>query len=203
MTLHIGPASAGEAEACARIIAEALRHEPVMYAVVPGEHDRVGRLTMLLTGVLRTGPLLNGVVDVARAEPGGKILGVAAWEGPDRRSSRWATLRELPRQVRAIGIGHLPAVLAQLEAYRQARPKQPHWYLADIAVSDTARGLGVGSALLAHRLAAIDAQGLPSYLEATSPANQRLYQRFGFRPTAPIKTADVAPMGMLRPPGGT
>ncbi|MFM9613954.1 GNAT family N-acetyltransferase [Streptomyces sp. V2] len=202
MTLHIGLASAAEVTACAGVIAEALRRDPVLYAFLPGEEDRIARLTALCATVLRTGPLLNGVIDVARAQPGGEIIGVAAWEGPDRRSSLWADLRELPRQIRAVGLGHVPSVLAQLRAYERARPKRPHWYLADIAVSDTARGLGVGSALLAYRLAAIDAQHLPSYLEATAQANQRLYERFGFRPTAPIETAGVAPMGMLRPADG-
>ncbi|MFJ3941743.1 GNAT family N-acetyltransferase [Streptomyces parvus] len=76
--------------------------------------------------------------------------------------------------------------LSQLVAYEKARPRYQHWYLIDIAVDGTARGLGIGSALLAHRLASIDAQAAPAYLEATAPANQRLYERFGF-PLAPTQ----------------
>ncbi|MFJ8769265.1 hypothetical protein [Streptomyces clavifer] len=90
MTLHIGLASPSEAEVCARVISEALRQDPVLHAVVPGEHERIARLTVLFTGVLRTGPFLNGVVDVARAQPGGEIIGVAAWKGSERRSRAYS-----------------------------------------------------------------------------------------------------------------
>ncbi|HXV92985.1 MAG TPA: GNAT family N-acetyltransferase, partial [Pseudonocardia sp.] len=54
--------------------------------------------------------------------------------------------------------------------------------LAFLAVAPHRQGTGVGSRLLGARLAGLDAGGRPGYLEASSPRNQRLYHRFGFRP---------------------
>ncbi|MEU1503144.1 GNAT family N-acetyltransferase [Streptomyces sp. NPDC005732] len=200
MTVHIAPASATEIEECAHLIALALRDDPVLKAFVPGERDRANRLTVFFCDALREGAFLTGVVDVARREPGGDIIGVAAWEGPGQRQRLRDLFGEFSRQVRASGINHAPNLLAQLVAYARARPRYPHWYLADIAVDGAARGLGIGSALLTHRLAEIDAQAAPAYLEATAPDNQRLYERFGFRSAGPIGKGSVTAVAMIRSP---
>ncbi|MFI6875728.1 GNAT family N-acetyltransferase [Streptomyces sp. NPDC050400] len=126
------------------------------------------------------------------------VVGVAAWEGPDRRHRLRGLLDEFSRQVRASGVRRAPSLLSQLVAYERARPSYQHWYLVDIAVDDAARGLGIGSALLAHRLASIDAQAAPAYLEATAPANQRLYERFGFRSAGPVRTNGATAVAMVR-----
>jgi GNAT superfamily N-acetyltransferase len=55
-----------------------------------------------------------------------------------------------------------------------------HWYLAFIVVCPGMRGRGIGTALLRHRLAILDREGTPAYLEATNLDSERLYQRFGF-----------------------
>jgi len=166
---------------------------------VPGDDDRVERLTSLYGAILRTGPLRVGAVDVARTEPNGQLIGVAAWEWPGKRSELWTQLRELPNYIRAIGMRHLPATLRLLARLDSYRPRYAHWYLADIAVASSARGLGVGSALLAYRLTRVDDLRLPAYLEATTPGSRRLYKRHGFTPIAtPVPgIADATPM--LRP----
>jgi len=59
-------------------------------------------------------------------------------------------------------------------------PHEAHWYLAMIGVDPAYQGRGLGGALLNHGLAISDKSGLPSYLEATSEGNRRLYERHGF-----------------------
>ncbi|WP_278235778.1 GNAT family N-acetyltransferase [Isoptericola sp. AK164] len=199
MTVLVEPAGEAEIEAGARLIAESFRDDAVVRRIVPGDHDRVARLTDVYTAALRTGACVSGTVDVARAGPGGPILGVAAWEGPERRRHLPTELRELPRYLRALGLRHLPAVRSRLARWARQRPATAHWYLADLAVSPAARGRGVGSALIAHRLGVVDAQARPAYLEATGPGNQRLYERFGFRAQGPVADDADAPVGMLRP----
>ena len=49
---------------------------------------------------------------------------------------------------------------------------EPHWYLPLIGVDVTKQGRGYGSALLRHALERCDRDGLPAYLEATSPLNK-------------------------------
>ena len=52
-----------------------------------------------------------------------------------------------------------------------------------------ARGKGVGSALLAHRLRVVDHSANPlAFLESTTPASRRLYERFGFEAVGSVPT---------------
>jgi ribosomal protein S18 acetylase RimI-like enzyme len=200
MTVHIGLAGKNDIPTCARLIAEALRDDPVVRQIVGGDEDRTTRLTELYTAELRTGALAHGVIDVARTAPGGPIIGVAAWEGPHHAVADWRQLLELPRYLRAIGPRHVPAAFRALRAFSGPRPTTRHWYLADIAASPNTRGRGVGSALFTYRLAAIDSQALPAYLEATTPASQRLYERHGFRAGSPIDLAPgISATAMTRP----
>ena len=83
-------------------------------------------------------------------------------------------------------------------------PKEPHWYLAVLGVDPLYQGQGVGSALLAHQLAVVDADGLRAFLETPNPAAVPLYERFGFE-----AQGDIAPEGhgwslvpMVRPARG-
>lgn len=146
MTVHIGLAGQGEIPACARLIAEALQDDLVVGQIVRGEQNRLQRLTDLYTAALRTGAFPHGVIDVARSEPGGPILGVAAWESPGGSREPWRHLFEVPRYLRAIGLRNMRASLRALSTFSGHRPQGSHWYLADIVVSPKARGLGVGSA---------------------------------------------------------
>jgi ribosomal protein S18 acetylase RimI-like enzyme len=189
-----------EAAACARLLADALGDDPVIRAMVPGDRDRTARLVAMHVAQLRSGPLPGGSVDVARAEPGGPVLGVAVWHAPGPGAPVRERLRQLPAVARAIGLRHLPTAAAQMARYERHRPRRPHWYLEEIAVGPDARGLGVGSALLRHGLARVDAAGLPAYLEATTDASRRLYERFGFVATGPVPVRGPRPWAMLREP---
>jgi len=189
-----------EAAACARLLADVLGDDPVIRAMVPGDRDRTARLVALHVAQLRSGPLQAGSVDVARAEPGGPVLGVALWHGPGHGAPLGERLRQVPAVVRAVGLRHLSTYAAQGARYARHRPGRPHWYLEEIAVGPDARGLGVGSALLRHGLARVDAAGLPAYLEATTAASRRLYERFGFVATGPVPVRGPRPWAMLREP---
>lgn len=91
----------------------------------------------------------------------------------------------------------LSPIMEQMERFHT---KEPHWYLPMIGVDPAHQGRGVGSALLRHVLAKVDAEGVAAYLESSSPKNVPLYQRFGFEVAGEIQHADspvVYPM--LRP----
>ena len=78
-------------------------------------------------------------------------------------------------------------------------PHEAHWYLAMIGVDPAYQGRGLGGALLNHGLAISDKSGLPSYLEATSVGNRRLYERHGFVVVNEIQYGSSSPMwGMWR-----
>ena len=86
------------------------------------------------------------------------------------------------------------AIFEQMAAYH---PREPHWHLPLIGVDPAQQGKGYGGALLRHALEACDREGIHAYLEATSPSNRRLYERYGFETVATIQVGTsptVCPM---------
>lgn len=184
----------------ARILAEAFIDDPVIRAVVPGDENRLARITSLFRATLASGAYATGRVDVAADASTGEILGAAAWEGPEsRRGALARQVRELPRFLAALGWRGLPRGLRLLGRLDAHRPASPHWYLAEIGVSAAARGRGVGGELLRTQLTVLDATRQSAYLESSTPANRRLYRRLGFRELGAIGGVPGArPMAMLR-----
>ena len=150
--------------------------------------------------MLRSGPLQAGTVDIA-VNDRGEIVGTAVWEAPrDRREPLWPTVAQLPGYLRALGLRGALAALRHRTVLRRPRPTLPHWYLAEIGVSTEARGLGVGTLLLEHRLQRIDMAGEAAYLESSTERNRALYRRHGFVELGPITGLPSAtPMAMWRP----
>ena len=58
---------------------------------------------------------------------------------------------------------------------------EDHFYLPFIAVRPQFFDQGIGTALLRDRLAVLDSQGLPTYLEASNRDSARLYERLGYK----------------------
>lgn len=101
---------------------------------------------------------------------------------------------------RAVAPRALQAMSSLIARMREHAPEGPHWYLRQVGVDPAAQGTGLGAELLRAGLAACDGARLPAYLEATSPANRAVYERFGFRPTGEIQVEGAPPLWpMLRP----
>lgn len=125
---------------------------------------------------------------------------VATWLPPGEDELSGAQLEDLERYVAR----HLdpPAVAAlhelfeRFEACRAGR--SPHYYLSLLATHAEHRGHGRGQQLLAEGLARWDAEGVPSYLESTNPANDHRYQRAGFAPDGGfLAVRDAAPVTVM------
>ncbi|MEU6266094.1 GNAT family N-acetyltransferase [Saccharopolyspora shandongensis] len=63
----------------------------------------------------------------------------------------------------------------------ERHPRDPHEYLALIGVDPAVQGTGVGGRELRGALGRWDAEGMPSYLEASSARSRNLYLRLGFQ----------------------
>jgi ribosomal protein S18 acetylase RimI-like enzyme len=80
-----------------------------------------------------------------------------------------------------------------LERFEASHPRDdPHYYLSLLGTAERHRGRGLGMALLGDNLRRIDEDGKPAYLESSNPANNRRYERAGFRLTGEFKTPDDA-----------
>jgi ribosomal protein S18 acetylase RimI-like enzyme len=132
----------------------------------------------------------------------------ALWVPPERADLKlpwWRELALFPTIVKFTSLSGLSRVDAFRKAADAHHPKdKPHFYLMTIGVDPRFQGQGLGSALLEANLAAIDAKGLPAYLESSSPKNVPLYLRHGFAVTKEFRPAPDAPplWGMWRPAKG-
>jgi GNAT superfamily N-acetyltransferase len=87
------------------------------------------------------------------------------------------------------------------EQMDKLHPTDDLWYLPLTGVDPVAQGRGLGSTLLRHALETCDNDGLPAYLEATSPRNRNLYARHGFNIVEIIQAGTSPPLwAMLREP---
>jgi ribosomal protein S18 acetylase RimI-like enzyme len=85
-------------------------------------------------------------------------------------------------------------VLRGIELFDQAHPRgAPHYYLSLLGTSTEHRGHGFGLRLMAENLRRIDDAGMPSYLEASNPANVPLYMRYGFEVLGSFTLPDGGP----------
>jgi hypothetical protein len=124
---------------------------------------------------------------------------VALWLPPGVESDE-ATFAELIAE--SCGDQILRDLNAVIEQMAQVHPAGEHWFLPLTGVGPVAQGRGLGSTLLRHGLASCDRDGLPAYLEATSPRNRALYERHGFRVIEVLQAGSSPPMwAMLRQPG--
>lgn len=72
------------------------------------------------------------------------------------------------------------AVVSAFEAFAEARPTEPHYYLTRFGTDPRHAGRGVGTWLLEVNLDRVDARGAAAYLEARDELVP-FYSRFGFR----------------------
>jgi ribosomal protein S18 acetylase RimI-like enzyme len=140
------------------------------------------------------------------AERDGRIEGVSVWlrmTSTDRFDEDAAALAALHRQT---GLPALERAAALVRVTGDAHPRRfPHEYLYSIAVVPEYRGRGAGGAILRHRLAQADAEGMPVYLEASTEDSARLYKRQGFEEHGErLRLAEGGPelIPMWREPGG-
>jgi len=140
-------------------------------------------------------PIFAGsAFDLGTAHVVGDFAGAALWlppgVGPDEEALVGLIERTADRSIQA-DLFHM------FERMAQYHPEGPHWYLPLIGVVPAEQGKGLGAALMRYALARCDADGLPAYLESTSPRNISLYERHGFEAVAEIREGSspaVVPM---------
>ena len=113
-------------------------------------------------------------------------------------------LRLAPGTISALR-GNTPRLLKALNFIERKHPHEPpHWYLPIVGVAPAWQGRGYGAALLRPIIRRCDEDGIPAYLEASTPRNLALYQRHGFEVVEECRyAADGPPLWrMWREPAG-
>ena len=179
----IRKATLADAPRLAQALASAFEDDPVIAWIFPDQHRRGHVLPAFMEFRLRQLAFPHDqvwmTVDGAAA---------AVWLPPP---GRWQLplpqrLRLLPALVRFLGL-RTASILAGLERMEARHPQdRAHWYLFILGTEQAAQGRGLGSALLAHMLERVDADGLAAYLESSSERNLALYGRHGFEVTSEV-----------------
>jgi GNAT superfamily N-acetyltransferase len=188
MVHEVRKASAAEVGALAGTLAQAFQGDPVMSWMFTDPRVRARLLEPAFRLFLERLWLPHGETYAA-----GGTAGVAAWEPP----GTWKLgivdqLRLLPAMGRIFG-RRLPRILSALSRLEKDHPHEPHYYLPFMGVEPASQGRGIGSALLFPVLQRCDAEGVPAYLEASSPRNRDLYERHGFAVTEEFQVGKDSP----------
>jgi GNAT superfamily N-acetyltransferase len=128
----------------------------------------------------------------------GDFFGVSQWLPPDVAPDDGPIAELFERNMSGPRLGELLKLFEQMGSFH---PQAPHWYLPLIGVDPLRQGRGYGGILMDRVLSICDRDRQPAYLEATSPANRRFYERHGFRAVGEIRSAGSPPVfPMVRDP---
>jgi ribosomal protein S18 acetylase RimI-like enzyme len=193
----IRTATAGDLDAVVAVLTAAFQDDPAMSWAWPDQAVRPRRLAALWRFMAAEGYLPRGAATVV---PGGDAA--ALWMAPGDLLDEEFWAANARRFVEGLE-GDIERLRWLADATDASHPHdRDHWYLFSIGVSPAAQGRRLGSALLAHTLAAADAERAPAYLEASSTRSRALYERFGFEVVGQIDLPDGPPMWpMWREPG--
>jgi GNAT superfamily N-acetyltransferase len=123
-------------------------------------------------------------------------VAIALWLPPGVEPDAETVMELMRESMNDQTFDDISGVFEQMDEFH---PTDDHWYLPLTGVDPVAQGRGLGSALLRHALKTCDRDGLPAYLEATSPRNRDLYARHGFNTVGIIQAGTSPPLwAMLR-----
>jgi ribosomal protein S18 acetylase RimI-like enzyme len=118
--------------------------------------------------------------------------GAALWLPPGIDPDQAALEATLP-------VGREAELTTVFEEMARHHPSEPHRYLPLIGIDPTHQRQGCGAALLRETLRRCGRDHLPAYLEATNPANIKLYQAHGFEVLGTVQAGSSPPLfPMLR-----
>jgi ribosomal protein S18 acetylase RimI-like enzyme len=158
-----------------RTLAQAFEHDPIAAYVLPDERTRSRRLERVYGIYLKVFARLGIVVATDEFDA------AALWLPPQCYPLTVVqNLGLLPAIVCTFGrqSGRALTVMSALEG--ACPPRGHYWYLGVLGVAPPHQGRGIGTKLLERGLAICDEAGAGAYLEASSEANVRLYERHGF-----------------------
>ena len=178
----------------AKAMAAAFYDDPVASWLLRDDARRLRQLERGFTLFLRRLYLPAGECHTTEHVAGG-----ALWLPPGRWQAGPVTqLRVLAGLPRICG-SELPRFLRYsrlMESKHRAR-SEDHYYLPYMGVEPGCQGRGIGSALLRPVLERCDSEGVPAYLEASTPRNRDLYERHGFEVLEEVELAAGGPVHWL------
>ena len=188
-------ATRAEIPKLAATLASAFMRDPVMVWLIP-ERNREERARRFFARQLANTIKHESVFTTD------DYVGVAIWLPPDQwKVATGDVVRSIPAMVRSFG-PRLPRLLGSLGVIEKHHPADvPHWYLEFLGTRADTQRKGVGSSVIGFMLDRCDQEGIPAYLEASSPENVPFYRRHGFEAVQDLQLRNGPPLwGMWREP---
>lgn len=196
-TVYVHPAGSDELPDVTRALSRAFLGDRIFRWIYPDEAQRRESVPAFFS-VIVDAFWPHGAVYAAPSGAGG-----ALWLPPGEQLVADADADAFGRRIEALpGTGADAARMAEVVGLLERHhPHEPCWYLNFVGVDPAWQGRGIGSTLMAPVLYRADRDGVPAYLEATSPDNRRLYERHGFRTIRELTTSGCPPLyAMWREP---
>ncbi|MFC4785846.1 GNAT family N-acetyltransferase [Nocardioides sp. MAHUQ-72] len=172
-------------------LASAFRDDPVFTWCIPDPHQRDHRLAAWFRVVVDA-LLAHDETYCTRDR-----AGTALWVPPDVPPLTEEEGARLGAVTADLGAPTPERIEALSELMEARHPQDPHLYLWFAGVHAQRQGQGYGGHLLRSRLDRADEEGLPAYLEATSPRNRALYERHGFEVTGELSVDGSPPLWQM------
>ena len=182
--LGIRAATKADADWVTIVLAEAFLHSPVGDWVIPDPTIRY-RVYVDYFRIFVDHTLTHGTLDITA-----DLTGAALWQPHP------APLRE-PVDYRHRLADACGPWLRRFDliddTLARHHPDTAHDYLMFLGVVPKRQGEGIGSALLRHHHALLDAENTPAYLEASTPRSRNLYGRHGYHGANPFHLPEDGP----------
>jgi ribosomal protein S18 acetylase RimI-like enzyme len=177
--MDIRPATKADAEAIKELAKKAFCDDPLMNWFLLQDRRREAALESFYDFMVNAYCLPRGLTWVAD-----DVSGAAMWMPPGKWEPPPAMQFTMVGVViRSFGWRNLPLKFGERQRIDGCHPREPHYYLAGLAVREELRGRGIGSALIRPVLERSDREGIGCYLEASQERNVSFYRRHGFAVT--------------------
>jgi GNAT superfamily N-acetyltransferase len=188
-------ATAADVTALSRALAAAFEDDPIFAWLLPDRRRRHDRLLRFFALELGDVVLPTGAAWMSAEGSGASLeLPPGGWRMPLQLQALHA-----PQFVAVFGRS-LPRALITITKMERKHLREPHLYVPYVGVAPEAQGAGLGTRLLGRTLERADADGLPTYLEATSEQNAALYARLGFEHLGAFTVLGSPPLWPMRRP---
>ncbi|MER3434950.1 MAG: GNAT family N-acetyltransferase [Leptolyngbya sp. ERB_1_1] len=185
-------------------LAAAFSQDPIVTHFLPDEEAaKRTALKQISQALLNYGQPYNQAYTTAEGSKG-----VAVWLPPEASQFTWSKLWQavvsglitVPFYLRWDRIGDLVSFITTEVRLQRKTASEPHWHLALLGVSPECQGQGIGGKLLQPVLQEADRTNMPCYLETSTTAAVRFYQRHEFEIVQQVKIADRDYWTMKRKP---
>ncbi len=190
----------GQTKAASKVLARAFQNYPQFDFTLPNLEERAIKLPEIYEFMVQYGIMYGEVYSIS-ANLEGIAVWLPFWEAEVTKETAYKCGgRELNY---SLGIEYLKRYKRISECEHRCHKQYAnmfHWYLYPIGVDPVHQGKGYAGRLLRAKLAEIDKQNVPSYLETSKERNVSLYHHFGFEIVEEgiIPETDVPYWAMLR-----